>query len=73
VLEGEQAGTVARQIFDDGPDPETAIRQALLEDLQRVTQGADVEDIVEERKDLFAEYAEQASEREDTDADGSTE
>jgi hypothetical protein len=56
VLEGEQAGMVARQIFDDGPDPETAIRQALLEDLQRVTQGADVKDIVEERRDLFEEY-----------------
>jgi len=58
VLEGEQAGTVARQVFDDNPDPETAIRQALLEDLQRVTQGADVEDIVEERRDLFEEYTE---------------
>lgn len=56
VLEGDQASTVARRIFDDDPDIETAFRKALLEDLQQVTEGESVEEIVEDRQDLFEEY-----------------
>lgn len=62
VLEGDQAGRVARQIFDDSV--ETELRQALLEDLQRVTQGESVDDILDERKDLFEEYTERVDETE---------
>lgn len=56
MLEGRQAGLIARQIFDDDSDIETAFRKALLEDLQQVTEGKSVEDIVAERRELFERY-----------------
>jgi hypothetical protein len=58
ILEGEQAGRVARAVFDDDPDIEVAFRRALLEDLQQVTEGESLEEIVEERAALFEEYVE---------------
>lgn len=56
VLEGEQAGAVAEQIFDDG-SIEMEFRRALLEDIQQVTDGESVEEILADRQDLFEEYA----------------
>ena len=56
VLEGQQAGQVARQIFDDDHNIEMTFRKALLEDLQQVTEGESVEEIVAKREDLFEEY-----------------
>jgi hypothetical protein len=59
VLDGEQAGEMARRIFDDSDDDiEMAFRKALLEDLQQVTEGESVEEILSERQDLFEEYVE---------------
>lgn len=59
VLEGKQAGEVAREIFDGSDDDiEMAFRKALLEDLQQVTEGESVEEILEDRQDLFEEYVE---------------
>jgi hypothetical protein len=59
VLDGEQAGEMARQIFDDNDDDvEMEFRRALLEDLQQVTEGESVEEILAERQDLFEEYVE---------------
>lgn len=59
VLDGEQAGEMAQQIFDDTDDDvEMEFRRALLEDLQQVTEGESVEEILAERQDLFEEYVE---------------
>jgi hypothetical protein len=58
VLEGEQAGQMAQQIFDNDDDIELAFRKALLEDLQHVTEGESVKEILAERQDLFEEYVE---------------
>ncbi|WP_302082773.1 hypothetical protein [Salinibaculum rarum] len=57
VLEGKQAGAVAERIFDDSTDIELEFRQALLEDLQQVTDGESVEEILADRQELFEEYA----------------
>ena len=59
VLEGEQAAELARRIFDGSDeDIEMAFRKALLEDLQQVTEGESVEEILAERQDLFEDYVE---------------
>ncbi|MEF8784846.1 MAG: hypothetical protein V5A45_02855 [Haloarculaceae archaeon] len=57
VLTGEQASTVAKQIFDESPNIEMEFRRALLEDIQQVTDGESVEEILADRQDLFEEYA----------------
>lgn len=64
VLEGEQAGWVAGQILDDGPDIETAFKRALIEDLQQVADGESVEEVIADRRELFDQYLERVEDTE---------
>ena len=58
VLEGQRAAEMARQVVDGDPDIEMAFRKALVEDLEQVTDGESVEELVADRQELFAEYVE---------------
>ena len=58
VLKGDQAGRMAQGIFEGGGDIEMTFRKALLEDLKQVTEGESVEEVLEERQDLFKAYVE---------------